>query len=327
MVVDPGAASLVGLPVSVPVAAVPGAVAVEAGPLPLGALPLEELSLDELQATSATDRTTAEIAVRRVGRRGTRAAPTQVGGAVCLAERRAWRAEPAPVGRAGAPRYRRSVRLVIARCSVDYAGRLSAHLPPAIRLLMVKADGCVAIHADGGAYKPLNWMNAPNRLEESDDQWVVTSPKGETLTIHLEEVLSDSAWDLGVDPGLQKDGVEAHLQVLLAANCAEMEEGLTLVRREYPTDIGPVDLLCKDADGGTVAVEVKRRGEIDGVEQLARYLEFLNRDPMLRPVRGLFVAQQVKPQAKVLAATREIGWVEVDYDRLRGIESDELRLF
>ncbi|MCB0961055.1 MAG: endonuclease NucS, partial [Acidimicrobiales bacterium] len=158
------------------------------------------------------------------------------------------------------------MRLVIARCSVDYQGRLSAHLPPAIRLLMVKADGCVAIHADGGAYKPLNWMNAPNRLEEGDGAWTVTNPKGETLRITLEEVLSDSAWDLGVDPGLQKDGVEAHLQELLAANCERLGTGWRLVRREYPTDIGPVDLLCRDADGTAIAVEIKRRGEIDGVE-------------------------------------------------------------
>ncbi|MEZ5138746.1 MAG: endonuclease NucS [Acidimicrobiales bacterium] len=219
------------------------------------------------------------------------------------------------------------MRLVIARCSVDYQGRLSAHLPPAIRLLMVKADGCVAIHADGGAYKPLNWMNAPNRLEEGDGAWTVTNPKGETLRITLEEVLSDSAWDLGVDPGLQKDGVEAHLQELLAANCERLGDGWRLVRREYPTDIGPVDLLCRDGEGGAIAVEIKRRGEIDGVEQLTRYLEFLNRDPMLRPVRGMFVAQQIKPQAKVLATDREIAWLEVDYDELRGIESRELRLF
>ncbi len=219
------------------------------------------------------------------------------------------------------------VRLVVARCSVDYRGRLDAHLPTATRLLMVKADGCVAVHADGGAYKPLNWMNAPNRLVEEPGRWVITNPKGEILTITVEEVLDDSAWALGVDPGLQKDGVEAHLQQLLAERCAEMEVGLTLVRREYPTDIGPVDLLCKDAGGGTVAIEIKRRGEIDGVEQLTRYLELLNRDPRLRPVRGLFVAQQVKPQARVLAETRAIGWVEVDYDALRGIESDELRLF
>ena len=219
------------------------------------------------------------------------------------------------------------MRVVIATCSVDYQGRLSAHLPMATRLLMVKADGCVAIHADGGAYKPLNWKNAPNRLEEGEGVWTVTNPKGETLRITLHEVLSDSAWDLGVDPGLQKDGVEAHLQELLAANCTKLGEGLRLVRREYPTDIGPVDLLCRDADGLAIAVEIKRRGEIDGVEQLTRYLEFLNRDPMLRPVRGMFVAQVIKPQAKVLAKDRDIQWVEVDYDELRGLESNELRLF
>ncbi|HEY4375719.1 MAG TPA: endonuclease NucS [Acidimicrobiales bacterium] len=219
------------------------------------------------------------------------------------------------------------MRVVIARCSVDYAGRLSAHLPLAPRLIMVKADGCVAIHADGGAYKPLNWMNAPNRLEEGDGVWTVTNPKGETLTITLDEVLSDSAWELGADPGLQKDGVEAHLQELLAANCERLGLGMRLVRREFPTDIGPVDLLCRDADGVAIAVEIKRRGEIDGVEQLTRYLDFLNRDPMLRPVRGMFVAQQVKPQARVLASDRGIEWREVDYDDLRGIESNELRLF
>ncbi|MCB0971661.1 MAG: endonuclease NucS, partial [Acidimicrobiales bacterium] len=157
------------------------------------------------------------------------------------------------------------MRVVIARCSVDYQGRLSAHLPMATRLLMVKADGCVAIHADGGAYKPLNWMNAPNRLVEGDDEWTVTNPKGETLRITLDEVISDERWDLGTDPGLQKDGVEAHLQELLAANCERLEEGFRLVRREFPTDIGPVDLLCRDAEGRAVAVEIKRRGEIDGV--------------------------------------------------------------
>ncbi len=219
------------------------------------------------------------------------------------------------------------MRVVIARCSVDYQGRLSAHLPLATRLIMVKADGCVAIHADGGAYKPLNWMNAPNRLVIDDEGWTVTNPKGESIRIALDEVLSDSSWDLGVDPGLQKDGVEAHLQALLADNCAHLGDGWRLVRREYPTDIGPVDLLCRDPDGAAIAVEIKRRGEIDGVEQLTRYLEFLNRDPLLRPVRGLFVAQQVKPQAKVLARDRGIGWREVDYDALRGIESSELRLF
>ena len=219
------------------------------------------------------------------------------------------------------------MRLVIARCSVDYAGRLTAHLPLATRLLMVKADGCVAIHADGGAYKPLNWMNAPNRLIEGDGVWTVTNPKGETLTITLEEVLHDSAHELGVDPGLQKDGVEAHLQELLAANTDAIAQGLVLVRREFPTDIGPVDLLCRDTDGTAVAIEVKRRGEIDGVEQLTRYLERLERDPTLRGVRGVFVAQSIKPQAKVLAASRDIACVEVDYDELRGIESNVLRLF
>ena len=219
------------------------------------------------------------------------------------------------------------MRLVIARCTVDYAGRLTSHLPEATRLLMVKADGCVAIHADGGAYKPLNWMNAPNRLEESDGEWVVSNSKGETITITIHEVLSDTTVDLGTDPGLQKDGVEAHLQELLAANPDSIAEGLALVRREFPTDIGPVDLLCRDEDGNAVAIEVKRRGEIDGVEQLARYLERLELDPTLRPVRGVFVAQVIKPQAKVLAASRGIECVEVDYDELRGIESTELRLF
>ena len=219
------------------------------------------------------------------------------------------------------------MRLVIARCSVDYAGRLTAHLPLATRLLMVKGDGCVSIHPDGGAYKPLNWMSPPCRVVEDDKQWIVTNPKGETLTITIEEVVSDTSHDLGVDPGLQKDGVEAHLQELLAANCDAIELGLRLVRREYPTDIGPVDLLCRDGSGMAVAVEVKRRGEIDGVEQLARYLERLDRDPMLRPVRGAFVAQVVKPQARVLAESRGISWIEVDYDALRGIAPTDLRLF
>jgi endonuclease len=224
------------------------------------------------------------------------------------------------------------MRLVVARCTVDYVGRLDAHLPAATRLLMVKADGCVAVHADGGAYKPLNWMNAPNVRTESVDPegrsvWTVRNPKGESLTITLDEVLSDVSVDMGIDPGLRKDGVEAHLQELLAANCAAIAPGLRLVRREYPTDIGPVDLLCRDEHGNAVAIEIKRRGEIDGVEQLTRYLEFLQRDPLLRPVRGVFVAQQIKPQAKVLAGERAIACVEVDYDHLRGIESDELRLF
>ena len=221
------------------------------------------------------------------------------------------------------------MRLVIAECTVDYDGALQAHLPSAVRLVMVKADGCVAIHADGGAYKPLNWMNSPNRLREDPEAgvWTVTSPKGETLTITFHDVISDTEHEMGIDPGLQKDGVEAHLQALLADDPTFIAEGLRLVRREYPTDIGPVDLMCRDADGVAVAIEVKRRGEIDGVEQLTRYLEFLNRDPMLRPVRGVFVAQEIKPQAKVLANDRSIDCVEVDYDELRGIESPNLKLF
>ncbi|MEI2698107.1 MAG: endonuclease NucS [Microthrixaceae bacterium] len=219
------------------------------------------------------------------------------------------------------------MRLVIARCSVDYAGRLTSHLPEALRLIMVKADGCVAIHADGGAYKPLNWMNAPNRLVEHDDHWTVTNPKGEMLTIHLLEVFEDTAHELGTDPGLSKDGVEAHLQELLAADPNSIADGLTLVRREFPTDIGPVDLLCRDAEGNAVAIEVKRRGEIDGVEQLTRYLERMDRDPLLRGVRGVFVAQVIKPQAKVLAESRGIDCVEVDYDVLRGAREEDLTLF
>jgi RecB family endonuclease NucS len=219
------------------------------------------------------------------------------------------------------------VRLIIARCTVDYAGRLSARLPSAVRLVMVKADGCIAVHADGGAYKPLNWMNAPNTLVVDGPVWTVTSPKGEVLRITFEQTLLDVTHDCGEDPGLAKDGVEAHLQELLAANPQTLGQGLTLVRREHQTGIGPVDLLCRDAEGRAIAVEVKRRGEIDGVEQLTRYVERLNRDPLLRPVHGLLAAQRVRPQARVLAEDRGLSWVEVDYDQLRGLESEELRLF
>jgi endonuclease len=219
------------------------------------------------------------------------------------------------------------VRLVIARCSVDYSGRLSAHLPSAVRLLMVKADGSVSIHADDRAYKPLNWMSPPCRIEESPGVWRVVNKAGEQLRISLEEVLSDVSYDLGIDPGLQKDGVEAHLQELLAADPSSLGTGFTLVRREYPTAIGPVDLLCRDGNGGTVAVEIKRRGEIDGVEQLTRYLELLNRDPLLAPVAGVFAAQEIKPQARVLATDRGIRCVWLDYDALRRIEPTEPRLF
>jgi len=219
------------------------------------------------------------------------------------------------------------MRLVIARCSVDYAGRLTAHLPMATRLLLVKADGSVSIHADGGAYKPLNCIVPPCSVTETDAEWVVSNPKGETLTITIDEVLSDSSHELGLDPGLVKDGVEAHLQELLAAEPTRIEAGLILVRREHATDIGPVDLLCHDAEGRAVAIEIKRRGEIDGVEQLARYLERMDLDPHLRGVRGVFVAQVVKPQARVLAEARGFRWVEVDYDTLRGLAPTDLRLF
>jgi endonuclease len=210
---------------------------------------------------------------------------------------------------------------------VDYVGRLSAHLPAATRLLMVKADGSVSIHADDRAYKPLNWMSPPCRLEEAPGVWRVVNRAGEELRITLEEIFQDSSFEFGVDPGLVKDGVEAHLQELLAANPGVLGDGCSLVRREYMTAIGPVDLLCRDAAGAAIAVEVKRRGEIDGVEQLTRYLELLNRDPLLAPVTGVFAAQEIKPQAKVLATDRGIRCVVVDYDQLRGLERNELTLF
>jgi RecB family endonuclease NucS len=219
------------------------------------------------------------------------------------------------------------VRLVIARCSVDYVGRLTAHLPMATRLLLVKADGSVSVHADDRAYKPLNWMSPPCRLEEHEGRWTVVNKAGEELRITIEEVLHDSTHELGVDPGLVKDGVEAHLQELLAAQIGHLGEGYTLIRREYPTAIGPVDILCRDASGCTVAVEIKRRGEIDGVEQLARYVERLTLDSSLGDIRGVFVAQSIKPQAKVLAEARGFRWVEIDYDTLRGLAPEDLRLF
>lgn len=224
------------------------------------------------------------------------------------------------------------MRLVIARCQVDYAGRLTAHLPMANRLILVKADGSVSIHSDDRAYKPLNWMSPPCKVREGADEtgrltWTVTGREGDTLRILLEEVLHDSAYELGVDPGLRKDGVEAHLQALLADHPAVLGADLALVRREYPTAIGPVDLLCRDTTGASVAVEVKRRGEIDGVEQLTRYLELLNRDPLLTPVRGILAAQEIKPQAKVLATDRGISCVTVDYDALRGVDDPSTRLF
>ena len=230
------------------------------------------------------------------------------------------------------------MRLVIARCSVDYVGRFGAHLPMADRLLMVTADGSVSIHADDRAYKPLNWMTPPCTLEEQEitdvdgqdvgvRMWIVENKKGEQLRITLEAVHSDYYYDLGEDPGLVKDGVETHLQELLAEHITTLGDGYTLIRREYPTAIGPVDILCRDSDGATVAVEIKRRGGIDGVEQLSRYLELLNRDELLKPVQGVFAAQEIKPQARTLAEDRGIRCVTLDYQALRGIESDELRLF
>lgn len=272
------------------------------------------------------------------------------------------------------------MRLIIARCTVHYTGRLESHLPSSVRLIMVKADGCVAIHADGGAYKPLNWMNAPNTLtinqSPPDDQSppdsetkpavveppkrthsiveaTVVEPSGQTpaertpmaqqplrqewrvasqnsrdiLTIKIEEILHDHTHNMGIDPGLQKDGMEVQLQELLAADTTAISAGLTLIRREYPTAIGPVDMLCRDAEGKATAIEVKRNGEIDGVEQLTRYLEFLNQDPRLRPVRGVLVAQTFKRQARTLAISRSIDCVEVDYDSLRGAQPTQARLF
>jgi endonuclease len=218
------------------------------------------------------------------------------------------------------------VRLVIARCTVTYDGRLSAYLPSALRLLIVKADGSVLVHSDGGSYKPLNWMSPPCRLAESDDggTWTVTNKAGETLTISLEEVVSDTSVALGTDPGLVKDGVESHLQELLAAQLNLLGDGWRLVRREYPTPIGPVDIMCRNSDGESVAIEIKRRGEIDGVEQLTRYLDLLNRDPLLAPVHGIFAAQEIKPQARVLAVDRGIRCVVLDYDAMRGIERTDV---
>jgi RecB family endonuclease NucS len=219
------------------------------------------------------------------------------------------------------------VRLVIARCQVDYAGRLTAHLPMATRLLLVKADGSVSVHSDDRAYKPLNWMSPPCWLTEEPGTWTVENKAGERLVITLDEVLHDAKHELGAEPGLVKDGVEAHLQTLLAEHIGTLGEGYSLIRREYPTAIGPVDILCRDADGATVAVEIKRRGELDGVEQLTRYLDLLNRDPLLAPVQGVLAAQQIRPQARTLAQDRGIRCVTLDYDALRGMVSDEFRLF
>ncbi|WP_166987959.1 endonuclease NucS [Canibacter zhoujuaniae] len=224
------------------------------------------------------------------------------------------------------------MRIVVANCSVDYAGRLTSHLPPARRALILKADGSILIHSDGGSYKPLNWMNPPASFETLtptaeqtaagiQEVWQITQTKtADRLLISIYEIIADHEWSLGVDPGLRKDGVEAHLQELLADQIELLGTDFQLVRREYMTAIGPVDILARDGDGRTVAVEIKRRGEIDGVEQLTRYLELMNRDPNLAPVQGIFAAQEIKPQARTLAEDRGIRCVTLDYDAMRGIE-------
>ena len=219
------------------------------------------------------------------------------------------------------------MRLVIATCEVDYAGRLSAHLPKAKRLLVVKNDGSVLVHSDSGSYKPLNWMSPPCTLIEKDDHWTVKAKSGDSLIITIHEIHSDTSHDLGIDPGLTKDGVEAHLQELLAAHLDTIGPGLRLVRREYPTPIGPVDILARSAEGGTVAVEVKRVVEISAVEQLTRYLDLLNRDTKIAPVRGVLAGNVVKAQARTLATDRGIRCVVTDYDELRGLTDPTERLF
>jgi RecB family endonuclease NucS len=231
------------------------------------------------------------------------------------------------------------VRLVIARCSVDYAGRLSAHLPVATRLLLVKADGSVLVHSDSLSYKPLNWMSPPcafSTVDPDDAQadagitevWKVVQAKTQDqLVISIHEIVHDSSHELGIDPGLQKDGVESDLQKLLAEQIDLLGDGFHLVRREYMTAIGPVDILATDAAGASVAVEIKRRGDIDGVEQLTRYLELMNRDPHLAPVVGVFAAQEIKPQARMLAQDRGIRCVLLDYDAMRGMDDSHSRLF
>ncbi|GAA4791762.1 endonuclease NucS [Rothia endophytica] len=238
------------------------------------------------------------------------------------------------------------MRLVFADCSVDYMGRLSAHLPRATRLLVVKNDGSVLIHSDGGSYKPLNWMSPPARLHIADrveidstsladeldsdvcELWTVQAAKtDDRLVIRVFEKINEMSHDLGSDPGLIKDGVEADLQRLLSDQIELLGSGYRMVRREYPTAIGPVDILAKDASGVSVAVELKRVGDIDGVEQLTRYLELLNRDPLLAPVQGVFAAQRIKPQARTLAEDRGIRCVSLDYDAMRGVDDVESRLF
>ena len=219
------------------------------------------------------------------------------------------------------------MRLIVARCSVEYAGRLGARLPAALRLLVLKADGSIAIHADTRAYKPLNWMNPPCTIIERGETITATNRGGERLVVELHEVVFDHSFELGDDPGLSKDGVETELQELIAARVDALRDGLRLVRREYPTDLGPVDLLCRDGDGRAVAVEIKRVGEIAGVEQLLRYQERLDRDGSLAPTHAMLVATRIKPQARVFAESRGVECVEVDLDELRTGSPAGLRLF
>jgi RecB family endonuclease NucS len=221
------------------------------------------------------------------------------------------------------------MRLIVARCSVEYSGRLSARLPEALRLVMLKADGSVLVHADAGGYKPLNWMTPPTVVEESEGRIVVRKLKGDDrLDIELVEVLSDVEHVMDFDAAnLEKDGVEAHLQALLADAPAWCGEGFRLVRREWPTDIGPVDLMCRDEEDGWIAVEIKRVGTIEAVEQLSRYLERIRLDPAMADCRGVLAAQVIKPQARVLAEARGLDWVEVDLAELRGEREPALTLF
>ena len=222
------------------------------------------------------------------------------------------------------------MRLVVARCEVLYTGRLTAFLPEAIRLLIFKADGSVLVHADAGGYRPLNWMTPPTVIENGEGVIVVRKRAGRSedrLEIRIAELLAEFEHELGEDAGLEKDGVERHLQEALAHLPEAIEPGLRLVRREWPTDIGPVDLMCRDADGGWVAVEIKRVGTIEAVEQLSRYLEVLKREPALAGCRGVLAAESVKPQARTLSAARGLGWAEVELATLRGEREPELTLF
>jgi len=220
------------------------------------------------------------------------------------------------------------MRLLVARCEVRYSGRLDAVLPEAVRLLILKADGSVLVHDDAGGYKPLNWMTAPTSVEDDGDRLVVRKPKtDDVLEIRLAEVLSDVTHDMGESAALQKDGVERDLQEALAAMPSALGEELTLVRREWQTEVGPVDLMCRDAGAGWVAVEIKRNATIDAVEQLTRYLEFIRLDPAKESCRGILAAQRLTPQAVTLAESRGIRCVEVDLELLRGEREPDLTLF